>query len=284
MAATSSSLTDFARRNRFALSDTSSIPLYYQLYRLLERFIFERHLKPGDRFPAEETIAAAFTVSRPTANRAARELLRRGWLRRERGRGTFVDSGSYVELAIHSDEISFSEQFREHHRFVTRVASRRTRPAPDEVSHALELAEGAPVVELRRVRCVGDHALLVSDAFLPAERFPALDVEELIDGSLFSTLRKRHGATVARCERWLEASEVLSQDVADLLQVPLLAPILLIRALVYDAEGDPIACTATYAREGISFRATAHSHPEEDGSDIAKTFTETVEGEERIPA
>jgi GntR family transcriptional regulator len=265
-----------------ALSDASSIPLYYQLYRLLERFIFERHLAPGDRFPAEETIAAAFAVSRPTANRATRELLRRGWLRRERGRGTFVGAGSFVELAIHSDELSFSDQFREDRRFSTRVALRGTRAAPDEVSHALELPEGAPVVELRRVRSIDAHPLLVSDAYLSAERFPTLDVEEMVDGSLFSTLREKHGVSVARCERWLGASEVLSQDVADLLGVPLLAPILLIRALVYDANDRPIACTTTYAREGISFRATAHSHSE-DGSGAAKTFAQTVEGEERSP-
>jgi len=262
------------------LSGTSSIPLYYQLYRLLERFIFERHLKPGDRFPAEEAIASAFTVSRPTANRATRELLRRGWLRRERGRGTFVGASSHVELAIHSDELSFSDQFREDRRFVTRIALSRTRPAPDEVSHALGLPEGSPVVELRRVRSIDAHPLLVSDAYLSAERFPALEAEEMVDGSLFGTLREKYGVSVARCERWLGASEVVSQEVADLLRIPLLAPILLIRALVYDTEDRPIACTTTFAREGISFRATAHSHPE-NGSEAAKTFAQTVEREER---
>jgi GntR family transcriptional regulator len=281
--AVSSALADFARRNRLTLSDVSSIPLYYQLYRLLERFISERHLEPGDRFPAEEAIASAFAVSRPTANRATRELLRRGWLRRERGRGTFVGASSYVELAIQSDELSFSEQFREDRRFTTHTALRRTRPAPDDVSHALDLPEGAPVVELRRVRSIDEHPLLVSDAYLPAERFPALDGEEMVEGSLFSTLREKHGVTVARCERWLGASEVISQDVADLLGVPLLAPILLIKALVYDGNDRPVACTTTYAREGISFRATAHSHPE-DGTEAPKTFTQTVQREERDPA
>ena len=278
-----SALADFARRNRLALSDASSIPLYYQLYRLLERFIFERHLELDDRFPAEESIASAFSVSRPTANRATRELLQRGWLRRERGRGTFVGAGSFVELAIRSDELSFSDQFREDPRFLTRIALRQTRPAPDEISHALELPEGAPVVELRRIRSIDEHPLLVSDAYLSADRFPTLDVEEFADGSLFSTLRKRHAATIARCERWLSASEILAQDIADLLQIPLLTPILLIRALVYDAQDRPIACTITYAREGISFRATAHPHQERD-VEAAKTFSETVETEGRNPA
>ena len=274
-----SAFADFATRNRFALSDASSIPLYYQLYRLLERFIHERHLHPGDRFPAEESIASAFTVSRPTANRAARELLNRGWLRRERGRGTFVGSASYVELALYSDELSFSDQFQDGRHLVSRTVLRHTRVAPDEVSHALELPEGAHVIELRRLRCIDDRPLLVSNAYLSANRFPSLDTEELVNGSLFATLRERHSVKVARCERWLEASEVLSQDVADLLQIPLLAPILLIRALVYGADGDPIACTTTHVREGISFQATAHSHPD-DPARTPKTYAQTVEGKE----
>jgi len=279
VAAHSSTLADFAQRNRFALSDASSLPLYYQLYRLLERFIFERHLHPGDRFPAEDSIATAFDVSRPTANRATRELLDRGWLRRERGRGTFVGHASYVELALLSDELSLSAQFRGERQLLNRIIHCRTCTAPAGIAEALDLPVEAPVIEFRRLRSVDERPVLVSDAYLPASRFAGFDADHLVNGSLFATLRERFSVSVARCERWLEASELLSQEVADLLAVPLLAPILRIRGLAYAAHDDPIACMTTHVQEGVSFQATARSHPATQHR-TARTFAQTVEGSE----
>lgn len=273
---------DYARRNRYVLSDAASIPLYHQLFRLLERFIFERHLHPEDRFPSEEAIAAAFNVSRPTANRATRELLNRSWLHRERGRGTFVARGSHVELALFSDELSLSDQFQHESRLASRPVYCHAGAAPSELADALNIPDGASVVELRRVRSIDECPILVSDVFLRADRFPGFETEPLIDGSLFATLRERYSVPVSRCERWLEASEVLAQDIADLLQVPLLAPLLLVRGLVYTSNDEPVAFMKSYVREGISFQATARPHLE-PSLRTARTFPETVEHDEGRP-
>jgi GntR family transcriptional regulator len=281
MSPTSSTLEDYAQRHRYVLSDTASIPLYYQLFRLLERFTAERHLHPGDRFPSEEAIASAFNVSRPTANRATRELLDRGWLHRERGRGTFVAQGSYVELALLSDELSLSSQFRGRHRLTSRTISCRQVRAPQAVSDALTLPPNEAVLELRRLRCVDERPILVGDTYLQASRFPGFSGENLVDGSLFETLRVNYHVPVCRCERWLEAFDVLSQDVADLLQIPLLAPILLVRGLAYTKDGDAVACMTGHVREGISFQATGRSHAAAE-TRTAKTFEQTVEQEDPL--
>jgi len=272
-------LEDYAERNRYALSDAASIPLYYQLFRLLERFTSERHLHPGDRFPSEEAIAGAFHVSRPTANRATRELLERGWLRRERGRGTFVAQGSYVELALFSDELSLSSQFQDGMRLTSRTVYCRKRSASEDVADALGISSSGPVVELRRLRSIDERPILVSDTYLSEERFSDFEPEDFVNGSLFETLWTRYSVSVSHCDRWLQAFEVLSQDVADLLQVPLLAPILLVRGLAYAANDEAVACITAFVREGISFQARARSHAEK-AVRTARTFIQTVEQDE----
>lgn len=282
MGRTQGAFEDYARRNRYVLSDGASVPLYHQLFRLLERYILERHLHSEDRFPSEQAIAAAFDVSRPTANRATRELLNRGWLHRERGRGTFVARGSHVELALLSDELSLADQFQHETRLTSRPIHCRAGAAPSELADVLNIPDGAAVVELRRLRSIDECPILVSDAFLRADCFPGLETEPLIDGSLFATLRERYSVPVSRCERWLEASEVLAQDVADLLRVPLLAPLLLVRGLAYASNDEPIALMRSYVREGISFQATARPHLE-PSLRTAKTFPETVEYDEGGP-
>ncbi len=271
-------LEDYAEQHRYTLSDEAPIPLYYQLFRLLERFTEERHLHPGDRFPSEEAIAGAFHVSRPTANRATRELLDRGWLHRERGRGTFVTQGSYAELALLSDELSLSSQFRKGIRLTSQTVACRSVRASQEVSDALGLRSRASVIELRRLRCIDERPILVSDTYLPEGRFPDFDAEELVDGSLFKTLQAKYGVLVTRCERWLQAFEVLSQEIADLLQIPLLVPILLVRGLAYTEQEEAVACMTAFVREGISFQATARWHA--TTARTARTFEQTVEREE----
>lgn len=264
------------------LSDAVSVPLYYQLFRLLDRFIFESHLCPDDRFPAEEAIAAAFNVSRPTASRATRELLNRSWLHRERGRGTFIACGPRVELALLSDELSLSDQFQDESRLASRPVYCREAVAPSEVADVLNVAEGSSVVELRRLRSIDECPILVSDTFLPVGRFPKFGKEPLIDGSLLTTLRERYSVVVDRCERWLEAFELLAQDVADLLEIPLLAPLLLVRGVAYTSDDVPVAFMRSYVREGISFQATARTHLEPTPR-TARTLSETVEYDEGRP-
>ena len=272
-------LTDYAKRNRLALSDSRSISFYYQLFRLLERFILERHLRPNDRFPSEEAIAAAFNVSRPTASRATRELIDCGWLHRERGRGTFVAREPYVESALLTDEVSLSSQFQNDVRLTSQAVYSRTAVASNEAARALNVPRGTPIIELRRLRSIDHRPVLVSDSSLPAARFPALEEKKFVDGSLFRTLRERYSVPVARCERWLEASGMFSQEIAGLLQIPLLAPILLVRGLAYTAEGEAVACMQAYVREGVSFQATGRAHAN-GGSRTAKTYSETVEQHE----
>jgi len=102
---------DFCQRFSYRPSENASIPLYYQLVRLCERFILERNLRSGERFPSEEAIAEIFGVSRPTVHRAVEELLARGWLERERGRGTFLAQAPHAEPILREDELSFSDRY-----------------------------------------------------------------------------------------------------------------------------------------------------------------------------
>lgn len=65
-------------------------PVHRRLHdELLER-IRRGELRPGDRFPSENEIIAAYGVSSTTARRALYDLTREGFLVRVRGRGSFV--------------------------------------------------------------------------------------------------------------------------------------------------------------------------------------------------
>jgi GntR family transcriptional regulator, histidine utilization repressor len=65
-------------------------PLYVQLQEHVLQNIRSGEWRPGARVPSEHELVSKFNVSRMTANRALRELMRSGVLARIAGVGTFV--------------------------------------------------------------------------------------------------------------------------------------------------------------------------------------------------
>jgi GntR family transcriptional regulator len=239
------------------LVGASSIPLYHQLYRMLQRYIEHEELRPGDRFPAEEMIATQFNVSRPTANRAVQELIDQGWLTRERGRGTFVQSQHIVDLALLSENLSLTEQFPRDAELRTEFIERKILKTEQRVAQAIGLAPDAPILYLRRLRFVDERPVMVCDTYLPEARFAGLDRKAFVRGSLYATLEEKYGFTIERSERRVEAEEIIDPAVADLLQVPLFSPILLLTGLTFvEGEKQPIELMTAYVRERVAFKST----------------------------
>lgn len=72
------------------LNPNSPLPLYHQLAKILLTRIRSGEYPPGGRIPSEHQLAAAYDIGRPTARQAVEVLVRRHWLERRRGSGTYV--------------------------------------------------------------------------------------------------------------------------------------------------------------------------------------------------
>lgn len=72
------------------LQRDSGIPLYVQVSEILMQRILKGEWDPGASLPAEPELCEAFGVARGTLRQALSKLETMGYVRRERGRGTFV--------------------------------------------------------------------------------------------------------------------------------------------------------------------------------------------------
>jgi len=70
----------------------SPIPLYYQLKMLIKNKIEEGVYAPGDRIPTERALCDKYEISRAPVRQALTELVQEGYIRRQSGRGTFVQA------------------------------------------------------------------------------------------------------------------------------------------------------------------------------------------------
>jgi GntR family transcriptional regulator len=74
----------------FILDKTSKVPYYHQIYLSISQKIDSNIIKDGEKLPNELDICKDFGISRITVRQAFKELETKGYVFRERGRGTFV--------------------------------------------------------------------------------------------------------------------------------------------------------------------------------------------------
>lgn len=166
---------------------------YEQTMRWLQQYIAEHELSPGDRLPPEPELAQAAGVSLITLRRAMAEMAMRGLVRREQGRGT------YVQATLIDTETTRLGSLRETlgpgHTLTTQLISVRARTAREPECTTLGLRARAPVWEVGRLRRIDGAPAVREVAVVPVARAPHLDVDIADDpgASLYRQLAERYG-------------------------------------------------------------------------------------------
>ena len=209
------------------LSRSSVGTLYHQILSRLHEQIESGEIGVGERLPSEADLERDYGVSRTTARRALDELRRKGLVRREPGRGTFLVgprlSSDLARLYSFSDEIR-----RRGHEPGSRLVRREEVRATEEVASRLGLKPGEKVLFVRRLRLADGKPIFVGDSYLPIGRFPALKEADYGGVSLSSLFREAVGAEVDRARQWIGATAA-PEDVAELLELEEGAPVLEVR-------------------------------------------------------
>ena len=196
-------------------------------------------LRPGDRLPTEQDLAAWLGVSRMTLRHALAELAQRGLVTRTVGRsgGTFV-----AEPKLEQDFTvlaGFSEQLRRRGLVAgARVLAANEIPASPAASAALEIPVGEPVYEVRRLRLADGTPILIEHSLFPARHCPGL-IESRLDGSLYDLLGEKYGQRPHRAKESMEPVTAGVRE-AEALGVAEGAPLMLVERTAYARSGTPL--------------------------------------------
>lgn len=197
----------------FNIDRRSKLPLYELIAQNLRELIRSNELSPDVPIPSEIELAEIYRVSRMTVRRAMDELVRQGWIYRQRGIGTFVRRTQVTHIVL--SKLSFTEQMRAIGRNPSsRMVSIQSVPASPQVASRLNLSSGEPVAEIVRVRLADGDPILLETAYLSLARFPGLDqATDLETGSLYAYLESHYGVSVVTMVQSLEPV-LLSADQA----------------------------------------------------------------------
>lgn len=213
------------------------MPAWAQIEEDLGAPIETGEMAVGERLPSERELAERFGVSRMTVRQALAALAERGLIERGVGRGTFV-----ARPKIEHD-LTRVAGFTELMERAGLEASATLRSVTAEVAaptlaRALELAEGAPLVRVTRLRSGGGAPLALEDSWFPAERLPGL-AEHDLSGSLYELLRDHYDLGPVRAVERLEpVVPRLAQ--AQALGVTSRTPLMLVERIAYAADEVPV--------------------------------------------
>lgn len=191
-------------------------PRYVQLRRRLEEGIETGVLAPNASLPPERELAEITDLSRVTVRKAIRELVREGLIEQRQGSGSFIrERVAKMEQSL-SHLTSFTEDMASRGMDTTsRWLERGVFMATPEEIAALDLAEGAQVARVYRLREAGGRPMALERAALPLDILPN-PVE--VTASLYEVLG-RSGCRPVRAVQKISAIN-LEPPEADLLGVP----------------------------------------------------------------
>ncbi|MEV8585720.1 GntR family transcriptional regulator [Streptomyces sp. NPDC051180] len=235
--------------------------------------------RPGDAIPSERTLCASLGVSRPTLRAAVDELVATGLLVREHGRGMFVAPAKITQELVADDPAASVP--RSPGSWTSTVLDLRTVRAGARIGRKLALSPAAELVHVTRLRHVDGAPIALEQLHVPADLVPGLTAADM-EGGFYAHLRERRGIRTAHAVQSIEPT-VLSEEEADLLDVPVLSPALLFDRITSDTAGRPVEYVRSLYR-GDRYRvvtrlALADGAPDHPAADATRggTWWGTVE-------
>lgn len=217
--------------SQITLDRNSPVPIYRQLGEQLERLVANGTWQPRELFPSDHLLAETFQISVMTVRQAIAELVKKGLVYRERGRGTFV---SPRPLHHHLQRLEgFTEDMQARGLTATsQIVSFECVPTGDRLSGLLMLDRDTPLLHIKRVRLAAGRKVAVHDAYLTYTDIVRDELEAV--GSLY-TLLERKGVRMVEADETLEAI-VADKELAELLDIKRGAPLLKASRLSWDCS------------------------------------------------
>lgn len=195
-------------------------------------------LPPETKLPSERELSEQLDVSRMTVREAMRILDDKGLLLRRPGDGTYIARTKIERPAGKLVPFTRSMTSRGLNPRATLLQFEK-RLAAVSIAQKLQIPVSSEVFYIRRLRSVNQEPMLIEQFTMPAARFPGLDAFDLEARSVYEIIETEYGVVPHHSHQSLEAVAATNLE-ADLLEIPVRAPLMLERRLAMDATNRPI--------------------------------------------
>ncbi len=234
------------------VSRENSQPLYKMIASDVLQGIAKGEIKKGTLFISETEMQKKYNVSRVTVRKAYKRLIDKGVLRTVQGKGTYVNdvnSNDWTWMNHFSEEVKVAG-----HVPSTKIVFMKIIEADEKLARRLKVAVGTECYYFKRIRCVDNQPMWLTESFLPCHVAPGLNEGYFsvygVSQSLFRVLELNFGVVFAGGEEQQEATIIKGED-ALLMEIQSEEPIISTSFLVYDYNGKVALYEKTIFRQGL---------------------------------
>lgn len=236
----------FAKADDFVFLDsaaviveTSPIPLYYQLIRLIEGKIRANEWRPGCSLPSEQAFCDHFGLSRTVVRQAFAQLQNRGLLLKRNGKRTTIAHPSYRGSLMQYLTGFHEEAEKRGDTPMTKIMGMKVVPASQVVAEKLGIAPNSEVILLVRLRSLGEEPQVFVKTYLNCNLCSSLLDVDLTNQSLYRHLREKRGLDLVKATRTIRAIALNARE-ASLLGVDPGSAALQLTSVGFLADGTPL--------------------------------------------
>lgn len=217
------------------LDEQNVVPLYKQLIGELEGKIAQGIYQPGEQLMPESDMAKSFGVSLITVRKALKELVDKGLIERQQGKGTFVAKKKYPKNL--SQVMNFSELCRiSNVKPGGKMLENALITADDKLAEKMGLKSRERVIYIKRVRFADGEPVAIEENYFPLHYAKLLE-QQFDDNSLYEYLEREYHIKIAYTRKKIEICRANKQE-AECLNVLKNEPLLLITSMAYTEEGE----------------------------------------------
>ncbi len=220
------------------------------LQKIIIKMIEDGEYLPGEKLYSERTMASKFGVSRMTVQYAFNALVKKGYLYRIAGSGTFVRKNvvDKMDLNYLSDRgnAGITATAKNHGAKISNKVLTKGIVSGNFFSYKLGLQQNAPVYVLHRIRYGNDEPIAVEYTYVPAALFPEMDTIDFEKVSLYDYMdsKQRMPRKFIQQLRIIEATE----KERTYLELEKKEPVYYFEFIGYDEQGTIVEYTESYNR------------------------------------
>lgn len=221
-------------------------PLYAQIKEALRARILDGTYGPHSQMPSEHELCARFGVSRITVRQALGDLQNEGLVFRLHGKGTFVSKPKAFQNVTSLQ--GFAEAMSSMgYEIANQLRSFRSVKADRHLASRLRVREGAPLVEIHRVRLLNREPISLELTWVDEAIGKRLANADLATRDIFSILENDCAIALGHADVAIDAI-LAADDIVQALRVEPGSAVLRVERLTHDAEGRPIDYEYLYFR------------------------------------
>lgn len=234
-----------------------SIPLYYQLEKILREKIERGEYGPEKKLPTEEELANVYRVSKITVRHALSALVSEGLLYRQRGKGTYVSlEGTKIRpLKLKG---SAEDLIAQGLAAQVDVLEKTVVMASPRVAAFLQIPVGSEVVRFKRLRKEKEIIFSYVVNHMLVEIGKQVNPQDLVTLTMLQALDQKVGVPLGRIQQILQA-RMADIEISQQLGIGLQDPVLHVETDVFFEDGRPLEIVDTFYRADL-FRYTVELH------------------------